>query len=141
MTRNFIIFCSAAALAGCGQSNDTTAGNQSAAAQPKKKPAYCFFKDPETKGWAASRGKDGNIAVKGKVYRSDPRYKALLNPATVTGTAAEITPTISVNDTGYAAPENWWDVSATIPSSAGVDTVKVTCGAKTLAELKVAFKG
>ena len=142
MRRTFLLV-SALALAGCGQSGDGASANEAAAnaVQPKKKPAYCFFKDAETKAWAASRDKDGNIVVKGKAYRSDPRYKAVLNPATVTGTSAELSPTISQNDTGYAAPENWWDVSATIASSAGIDTVKVSCGAKTLADLKVPPKG
>ena len=37
----------------------------------------------ETKGWAASRGKDGNIVVKGKAYREDPRYKAVLGEPAV----------------------------------------------------------
>jgi len=141
MHKSMLVVGVAAVLAGCGQSNDDASATKVAAAPPKKKPAYCFFKDPETKGWAAKRDKDGNIVVKGKVYRSDARYKALLNPATISGTSAEITPTIAQNDTGYAAPDNWWDASATIPNSAAVDTVKVTCGAKTLAELKVAPKG
>lgn len=134
----------AAALGGCGQSaNDDGAANQAAAraVQPKKKPAYCFFKDSETKGWAASRDKDGNITVKGKAFRLDPRYKALLGPPKVTGTTVEVAPTIAVNDTGYAAPENWWDVKATVPNSAAVDTVTVRCGDKTVAELKVPAKG
>ena len=132
-----------ACLAGCGQSNDSEAANQAAAnaAQPKKKAAYCFFKDSETKDWAASRGKDGNIVVKGKAFRSDPRYQALLGEPTVTGTIVEISPSIQQNGTGYAAPENWWDMTANIPGSAAVDTVKIVCGAKTLAELKVALKG
>ena len=137
------IFClvATAALAGCGQSDENAAKQPAAnAAQPKKKPAYCFFKDKETKGWTASRGKDGNVIVKGKVYRSDPRYQALLGPPTVTGTSAEISPTIQQNATGFAAPENWWDVTATIPNSAAVDTVAVNCGAKTLADLKVSPK-
>ena len=140
--RRLIMIAGAAALAACGQSNNDAAANQAAAtATPKKpKPAHCFFKDAETKGWAASRGKDGNIIVKGKAYRSDPRYRAVLNPATVTGTSAEITPTIGQNDTGFAAPDNWWDVSATIPDSAAVDTVTVRCGASALAELKVPAK-
>jgi len=139
MHRFTILSGAAAMLVGCGQAGDTSSANEAAAnkVQPKKKPAYCFFKDSETKAWAASRDKDGNIVVKGKVYRSDPRYKALLNPATVSGTSAEIAPTIAQNDTGYGAPENWWDVTATIAGSAGVDTVKVSCGAKTLAEIKV----
>ena len=141
--QRFIIALGAAALAGCGQSGDSTVANHASAnaAQPKKKPAYCFFRDAETKTWAAKRDRDGNIVVRGKVYRSDPRYKALLNPATVSGTSAELSPTITVNDTGYAAPENWWDVTATVPNSAGIETIKVSCGAKTLADIKVAPKG
>jgi hypothetical protein len=137
------LLAAAAVLAGCGQSTDDAATKQAAAENPnpRKKAAYCFFKDSETKGWAASRDKDGNIIVKGKAFRLDPRYKALLGPATVTGTSAEIAPTITVNDTGYAAPENWWDVKATLPNSAAVDTVTVRCGAKTVAELKVPPKG
>jgi hypothetical protein len=111
------------------------------AAQPKKRPAYCFFKASETKSWAASRDKDGNIVVHGKAYRKDARYMALLGPPTVAGTTAEIVPTITVNDTGYAAADDWWDVKATIPNSAAVDAVTVRCGAKALAELKVPTKG
>jgi hypothetical protein len=143
MIRQSMMLLGAAALAACGQSADNAAANQAAAnaAQPKKKPSYCFYKDNETKGWAASRGKDGNIVVKGKAYRSDPRYQALLGPPTVTGNTAEVSPTIQQNATGYAAPENWWDVTATIPDSAAVDTVTVSCGPKTLAELKVPVKG
>jgi hypothetical protein len=53
----------------------------------------------------------------------------------------EVSPSIQQNSTGFGAPENWWEVTATIPGSAAVDTVKVTCGAKTLAEIKVAPKG
>lgn len=143
MHKSLIVLSVAGLLAGCGQSGGTGATNEAAAkaAQPKKKPAYCFFKDPETKAWAAKRGKDGNIAVTGKVFRSDPRYKAVLGAPVITGTIAEISPTITVNDTGYAAPENWWEVTATLPNSAAIDEVKVSCGAKTLADIKVAPKG
>jgi hypothetical protein len=139
MRKSTFLLCAAAALVACGQSNDNVAANQAAAkvAQPKKKPAYCFFKDSETKGWAASRGKDGNVVVKGKAYRLDSRYKALLGPPAVAGTTAEIAPTITVNDTGYGALDNWWDVKTTIPNSAGVTDVTVRCGAKTVAELKL----
>jgi hypothetical protein len=136
-----ILMLGSIALAGCGQSSEQLAANQATAATPKKKPAHCFFKEADTKDWAASRDKDGNISVKGKAYRSDPRYKALLNPAAVTGATAEIAPTIAQNDTGYGAPDNWWDITATIPDSAAVDTVKVMCGARTIAELKVAPNG
>jgi len=139
--RNIAFLVSAAMLAGCGQSEGDAPANQAAKAPPKKKAAYCFFKDAETKAWAASRDKEGNIVVKGKVYRSDPRYKALLGSATVSGSTAEIAPTIAQNDTGYAAPENWWEVTATIPDSVAVDRVKVACGARTLAQLTVASKG
>jgi hypothetical protein len=141
--RRYLLLMCAGMLAACGQSTDNKAANQAAAnaAQPKKKIPYCFFKDDQTKGWSAARDKDGNIVVKGKAFRSDPRYQALLGPATVTGTSAEISPTIQQNATGFAAPENWWDVSSTIPNSAAIETVKVSCGAKTLAELKVAPKG
>lgn len=133
--RTLVVFA-ALGLSACGQSNESGTSNQAAAnsAQPKKKPAYCFFKAPETKAWAASRGKDGNIVVKGKVFRSDPRYKVVLQPPVVTGTSAEISPTITLNDTGYAAPGNWWDVTATIPNSAPIDAVTVSCGARTLAQ-------
>jgi hypothetical protein len=139
MMRNIAFMVSAAMLAACGQSEGDAPANQAAKAPPKERPAYCFFKDAETKAWAASRDKDGNIVVKGKLFRSDPRYKALLGSAKVSGSTAEIAPTIAQNDTGYAAPENWWEVTATIPDSAAVGTVKVNCGAKTLAELTVAL--
>ena len=143
MRTSIILACAAAGLSACGQSTGNEAANQAAAnaAQPKKKAAYCFFKDSETKSWAASRGKDGNIVVKGKAYREDSRYRAVFGEPTVTGTIAEIAPTLQQNDTGYGAPENWWDMTATIPNSAAVGTVDVKCGDKTIAELKVAPKG
>ena len=142
MRTSILLTGAAAMLSACGQSNDNEAASQAAAnaAQPKKKAAYCFFKDSETKGWAASRGKDGNIIVKGKAYREDSRYKAVLGEPEVTGTTAEIAPTIVQNDTGYGAPDNWWDMTAAIPNSASIDTVDVKCGRSTLAELEVAPK-
>jgi hypothetical protein len=42
--------------------------------------------------------------------------------------------------TGFGARDDWWDVTATIPNSAAIETVTVACGAKTLAELKVPAK-
>src|SRR5690242_8839534 len=134
--RQSVILLGALLAAGCNQSAENTAANATNTATAEKpKPKYCFFKDSKTKGWAASRDKDGNIVVKGKAYREDTRYQAVLGEAEVTGTAARIAPSIVQNATGYGAPNNWWDVSATIPNSAGVDTVTVECGAKTLAEL------
>ena len=143
MRKFMILACAAASLGACGQSSDNQAANEAAAnaAQPKKKVPYCFFKDSETKDWKASRGKDGNIIVSGKAYREDSRYRAVLGEPVVNGTTAEIAPTLQQNDTGYGAPENWWDMTATIPNSASVDTVDVKCGDKTVAELKVAPKG
>ena len=142
MRKSMFLLGAVAALTGCNSSNDQ-ASNQGAvtkaAAPEKPRPAYCFFKDSETKGWAAKRGKDGNILVSGKVFRDDSRYKAILNPATVSGTTAEITPTIVPND-GYAAPDNWWDLKATISNSAAVTTVNVDCGAKTLASFTLTAK-
>ena len=133
----------AATLAGCNQAGDAPAGDNGAAnaaantaAAEKKRPAYCFFKDAETKGWAAKRDAGGNVVVTGKAYRSDARYKAELGEAEIEGTTARLRPTITTN-TGYAAPENWWDVSKTIPNSTGVTSVVVECGKKTLATLQV----
>jgi hypothetical protein len=139
--RFFSLAGAVALLAGCGQPSDNSNQAATAPPKPKKKPAYCFFKDPETKAWAASRDKDGNIVVKGKAYRSDSRYRAVLQNPTVTGASAEISPTIIVNDTGYGAEDNWWAVKATIPNSAAVEMVTVRCGAKAFAELKVPPKG
>lgn len=130
----------AGALAACGPSTQDKAADQAAAnagAAKKPKPAYCFFKDPDTKGWKASRGKDGNIVVTGKAFRLDPRYKAVLQPAVVSGATATVSPTVVVNDTGFASPDNWWDLREAIPQSATVVTVGVICGPKTLATLKV----
>src|SRR3982751_5898581 len=140
--RKSIVVLGAAALAACGQSNDEAANLAAAkaAAAKKPKPAYCFFKDPDTKGWAASTDKDGNVVVKGKAYRQDPRYMALLGQPVVTGTSAEVSPSITVNNTGYGAPENWWDLSFTIPNSIAVQKVTVRCGSRVLAELQVPRK-
>ena len=135
-----IMLASAVLLAGCGGAADNAAENNvatNAAAAEKLRPAYCFFKDAETKAWAASRDKSGNVVVTGTAFRSDPRYKAVLGEAKISGNSAEIMPSITINDTGFAAPENWWDVRAVIPDSQAVETVAVTCGAKTLATLSV----
>ena len=143
MRKHIMLLGISAALAGCGQSADNGAANNVAAnsaAAEKPKPAYCFFKDAETKGWAAKADKAGNVVVTGKAFREDPRYKALLSPATVNGTSAEVAPTIGPNDTGFAALENWWTLSETIPNSQAVETVTVKCGDETVATLKVPRK-
>jgi hypothetical protein len=130
-------------LAACGQSADNGAADQAAAnkVEPKKKATHCFFKDAEMKGWSAARGKDGNITVKGKVYRSDSRYKVVFGEPVIDGTAVELSPTLQQNSAAYGAPDDWWDVSSTVPNSAAIDTVRVTCGSSTLADIKVATKG
>lgn len=142
MHKSIILSLAAAGLAACGQSADESSTNAAvkAAAPEKPRPAYCFFKTTETKAWAAKVDKSGNVIVSGKAYREDPRYKALLSPATVSGTTAEVAPTITVNDTGYAAPDNWWSVSETIPSSKAVTEVTVKCGEETVAKLTVPRK-
>jgi hypothetical protein len=142
MRKSIILALATAGLAACGQSSDESSTNAAvkAAAPEKPKPAYCFFKTTETKAWAAKVDRSGNVIVSGKAYREDSRYKALLSPATVSGTSAEVAPTITVNDTGYAAPDNWWSVSETIPSSNAVTEVTVRCGEETLARLTVPRK-
>ena len=141
--RNLVLALLAGALVGCGSAgeadNQASSSANAAAAKPKRA-AYCFFKDDETKGWTAAADAEGNVVVKGKAYRSDPRYMALLGEPQVTGSSAEILPSIGPNTTGFAAPENWWDVSATIPNSASVTTVSVRCGKKVLAELAIKRK-
>lgn len=143
MRKSMILAGTAALLAGCGQSSDNASTgnaevNASAAEAPK--PAYCFFRDSETKGWAAKVDKSGNVVVSGEAYREDARYKALLSPPTVNGSTAEVAPTIGQNDTGFAAPDNWWSISETIPNSQAIETVKVTCGDNVLATLAVPRK-
>jgi len=130
--RKTVLLLGAASLAACGQGGDQTT-NQPAPAPKKDKPKYCFFKDAESKGWAAKRGKDGNITVTGKLYRSDGRYMAVLGEPKVAGSTVELWPSITVNNTGASMADGWWDLKATIPNSAAIDTVAVKCGSKTFA--------
>ena len=131
------VVAAAVATAGCGESPDNSV-NASApkTAAPKKVP-YCFFKSENSKGWAASRGKDGNIVVKGKGYLADARYKADLGTPEIDGTTARLQLKMPPNDTGFASEDGWWDISKTIPDSAAINTIDVLCGAKTLATLSV----
>jgi hypothetical protein len=132
----------ASALAACGQANQPAEASANvAAAAPAKKVPYCFFKDENSKGWAASAGKDGNVTVKGKGYVADGRYMAGLKPAEIDGSTANLQLAVPQNDTGHSKIDGWWDISSTIPDSAGVDTVNVLCGAKTVATLDVKRKG
>ena len=134
-----VLVAGAAMLAGCSESGDNAANAsaaKTAAAAPKKVP-YCFFKSENSKSWAASRGKDGNIVVKGKGYLADGRYKADLGTPEVEGSTASLYLKMPPNDTGFATSDGWWDISKTIPDSAAITKVDVLCGAKTLAELNV----
>ena len=143
MRRILVLLGAATALAGCGSSSGNQAGENveaNSAAAEKPRPAYCFFKDSATKAWKASVDKSGNVVVTAKGYAEDPRYKAVLSPATVSGTSAEIAPTLAQNDTGFASPDNWWAMSQTIPNSTGVGSVTVKCGDETLATLTVPRK-
>lgn len=143
MRTSIILLGAAAGLASCSPSSEhSVSGNAeaNAASPPAQKAAYCFFKDSDTKEWKAKAGKDGNVVVSGKAFAEDARYKALLAPAVIHGAGAEIAPTITTNDTGFAAPGNWWSVSETIPGSEAVTTVTVKCGEETLATLSVPRK-
>ena len=138
MRRKLFLLCAAGALVSCNESAENAATNATASASKagEKRSAYCFFKDEETKDWKASLDKSGNVTVVGRAHVKDSRYKPELGQPQVSGTTAELRPTISVNS-GYASPDNWWDVSFTIPNSTAVATVAVRCGRKTMAQLSV----
>jgi hypothetical protein len=131
----------AVALTGCGQSANenaaVNAGTNTAAPEKPKHPTYCFYKDANTKGWKASTDKSGNVVVKGKAYLQDPGYRGDLVQAEVDGDKATIWLTMAPNNTGYASPDGWWDVSATIPASTAATRVTVMCATKTVATLSV----
>ena len=128
-------------LAACGQSGpeqpEANEPAKAATAEKPKHPSYCFFKDANTKGWTASRDPSGNVLVKGKAYLDDSRYKGDLVQGHVQGDKANIWVTMAMNGGPYASPDNWWDVSATIPNSAAAKSVTVMCGTKAVATLAV----
>jgi hypothetical protein len=142
LRKSIILLGAVAGLSACGSSSEDAASNEgaNAAMAAKPKTAYCFFKDPETKDWKAKLDKDGNVVVTGKALAEDARYKAVMAPATISGTSAEIAPTITTNDTGFAAPGNWWGLKQTIPNSQALTNVSVKCGDETLARLSVPRK-
>ena len=136
--RLFCCLTAAMLLAACSdQPAEQAASNQAAAPEPAKAP-HCFFKDSETKDWAA-RVQGDTVVVTGRAFRSDARYKAVLLEPEVDGAVAVIRPSISTNDTGFASEGNWWDVTASIPAP-GLDTVEVRCGKKVVASLALAAK-
>ena len=142
MRNSIILLGAAAGLAACGSQAENAASNEGAgnAAKAAKPTAYCFFKDPDTKDWEAKVDKDGNVVVTGKALAEDARYKAVMAPATISGTSAEVAPTITNNDTGFAAPGNWWALTETIPNSQALLSVTVKCGDETVASLTVPRK-
>jgi len=138
-----ILIGSSVILAGCQRSTDGSGANEVSAnvAQPAKKPAYCFFKDDELKGWKVSRDGHGDISVEGEAHVKDPRYKASFGKTETGPKKAIVVPTISQNDTGYATPDNWWHVGAVVPNSASLNEVSVECGDKVIADLQLPPKG
>jgi len=142
MRKSIFLLGAAAGLAACGQSANDSSSNATTntAAAENPRPAYCFFTDDHIKGWKVSTDKSGNVIVTGKGYADDTRYKAIFGPPTVTGSTAEIAPTLAQNDTGYASRDNWWEMKATIPGSGAVTSVSVKCGDQTRATLEVPRK-
>lgn len=141
MSARLLTLAAAAALLAACKGGGETEANQTAAANTAapavKHPTYCFFKDAATKGWSATRDAQGAVTVKGKAHVEDTRYTAQLEQAEVSGTAASLWLTMGPNTGPTGAEENWWDVKATVPASAAVETVTIMCGKKTVAELKV----
>jgi hypothetical protein len=138
--RMLLLAGAVAALAACNQAAENTSENlgTNAAASAPKHPTYCFFTDSATKSWSASRDAAGNVTVKGKALLEDTRYMAALGQPEISATKASLWLTMGSNTNAYGAPENWWDATATIPGSSGVDAVTIMCGTKTVAQLKVA---
>lgn len=124
-----------AALLFAGCSDQPAEAPPASEAAAKERPPHCFFKDSDTGGWALKVA-NGSAVVTGRAYRSDPRYKAVLLGPKIVGRVAEIRPSITNNDTGFAAEGNWWDLKAEVPAEA-VDTVEVRCGSKLVASLPV----
>lgn len=144
MRKSILLLGAAVGLAACGRMGEsaneaaTNAAANAAAAKPKT--AYCFFKDQNTKAWKVRTDSGGNVVVTGKALAEDARYKAVMGPPSIVGTNADIAPTITTNDTGFAAPGNWWNVSEMIPNSQTLTSVTVKCGDETLATLSVPRK-
>lgn len=142
MRREMVALAAAAlAVAGCGEAGGDKAANAAiatanAAAPAAKRPTYCFFKDAATRGWAASIDASGNVVVEGKAKVDDLRYRGDLGQSEVTGDKARVWLTMAPN-TGYANPDLWWDVEATLPNSSAVNGITVLCGKKEVAKLAV----
>src|SRR5689334_5196396 len=129
-TRLLLLAGSVAILGACHQAESNTATNEAAnsVATAPKHPTYCFFKDSATKGWSASRDAQGNVIVKGKGHLDDTAYMAQLGEPEIAGKTATLWLTMGTNTGATGAPENWWDVKATIPNAAAIDSVTIMCG-------------
>jgi hypothetical protein len=136
MQRRVVFAAFAALIAGCSPSGEDQAANQAAAQPTPEKPPHCFFKDSETKGWAV-RVEGDQAVVTGRAFRSDARYKAILLDPKVGGAIAVVRPSITTNDTGFAAEGNWWDLNTTVPT-AGIESVEIRCGKALVASLPLA---
>ena len=137
MRKSALLLTGSLLLAACNQgAPQDNAANTAAPAKPKVH-HYCFFKKDAQKGWSAARDAKGDVTVKGKAHVDDVRYKADLGQPEVSGTSAKLWLSTTTN-TSYAAPDNWWDVSFTIPDSAAITSVTVNCDAeRVFAELQV----
>jgi len=139
-TIGIFALAAAAGLAACGQSGgDDSAANATAnaPAPAKKHPTYCFFKDAATRGWAASVDAGGSVTIKGQAHIEDRRYSGDISQSEVAGDKASVWLTMAPNTTGMGAPDNWWDLSTTIPGSGAVHSVTLLCGKKEVAKLEV----
>lgn len=142
-TTGILALAAVVGLAACNQSSgDAGAANALSNATAKnaaapKRPTYCFFKDAATRGWSASPGASGNVAVKGQVKVDDKRYRGDLSQSEVAGDTASVWLTMAPNDTGFSDEDNWWDVAIIVPESSAVALVTVLCGKKEVAKLKV----
>lgn len=143
MRTQVLMLAAIGALAACGQKPDSEASanatTSTAASSPH--PTFCFFKDEETKGWAAKRAANGDLTVSGTAHVKDSRYQATLGAPEISGTTASLWLSINPNSGAFGAIDDWWDVTTTLPGSGAVTGVKVMCGPKALAELTVAPAG
>jgi len=139
MRTSTVLLCGTLLLAGCkqGETADSNAASNVAAPAKPKVNHYCFFAKDAQKGWSAARNDTGNVVVTGKARVDDVRNKADLGQPEISGSSARLWLTLAPNSS-YPAKDNWWDVSFTIPDSAGVDEVTVNCDAqRQFADLKV----
>jgi hypothetical protein len=136
MRRSIILLPALGVLAACNQAADQPAANATGnAAAPAKKPGFCFFKPEEMKGWKASADAKGNITITGKAHVKDSRYVAQFGEPEIEGSTASLALTIAQNSGTYGATDDWWDLKATIPANPALQSVSVTCGGKSVADL------